>query len=233
MTGIPLTFVLIFGVVPFRRTCTAVERCANSAQEGDDGIIRMNERMVAGEIAALGGPGEASRRLQAYVHASPDLAEHRWAAVAMVGRCGREAEWMIPDLLGMMISDAEEDREREVAAKAIGRIGGPLAARYLSLALRDRRWKVSLLAAEGLDRLQGPGVTPALVAGLDCPDDYVRLLLAKTLGRCGDAGAIRPLVAALREEGNPCVAAEFCRALASLRERAGPQATGPGRQVSR
>jgi HEAT repeat protein len=92
--------------------------------------------------------------------------------------------------------------EREVAAKALVRIGAP-AVEALIAALKDRsyNYKVFFAAVGALVEISAPAVEP-LIAALNDQNTDVREGAVDALGQIGDARAIEPLIAALKDSND-------------------------------
>jgi len=109
---------------------------------------------------------------------------------------------------------------RTKARKSLLTIGGPSVPsliRMLSHAKPHVRWE----AAKALGGIANPIAASALVNALEDPDSDVRWLAAEGLVALGRDG-LRPLLAALLEQAEPCSlyqgALHVCRALARKKE---------------
>jgi HEAT repeat protein len=183
-------------------------------------LVHLDWAAADAEIAALGGPARAARWLHCCVSVPGQLpSDQRWVAWAMLGRCGRSAEEVVPELVAAMCSDATEDRERIAAAIALGRIGGPRAAGYLVLAMREKRYEIRCLAQSGLAEFEPAELSSVLIPVLDRGDAQARSMAVRLLGRRGDFRAVPVLEAALRTEADRGVTEDIRLALAELRRR--------------
>ncbi len=124
----------------------------------------------------------------------------------VVGRVATEAlvkigAAAVEPLMAILKDGGRGVLERIAAAEMLGRMGAP-AVEPLVAALEDRDQGVLVrtYAAEALVRIGGPAVEP-LVAAFGAGDQDTRKDAARTLGRIGDARAVEPLVAALRDRG--------------------------------
>ena len=85
-------------------------------------------------------------------------------------------------------------RVRELAAYALGELGGTQWADALAQALaKDPSSRVRLNAAEALGKVEARGAIDVLTVALDDPDVHVREAVVVALGRLGDARAVAPL----------------------------------------
>ena len=97
---------------------------------------------------------------------------------------------------------ALNDREsvRKAAANTLGQIGDARAVEPLIAALKDEYWSVCQAAAGALVKIGVPAVEP-LIAVLRWDKDVRQgQAAAGALGQIGDARAVEPLIAALKEE---------------------------------
>jgi HEAT repeat protein len=119
-------------------------------------------------------------------------------------------------------SDLRRDPDpdvRVVAARALGRIGDPEAAKPLLDSVATRRREIPAhLAAHALAGL-GAGAQPALVHGLDSPRESVRAVAAEVLGLIGAVGAAGRIEAALRADPSTEVRVRAARTLGRLGTR--------------
>jgi len=98
-----------------------------------------------------------------------------------------------------MLRDGDPDC-RVVAARALGRIGDPAAARPLLDTVASRRRAIPAhLVAHALTRI-GTGAQPALVSALDSPREATRAVAAEVLGLIGAVGATGRVEATLRRD---------------------------------
>jgi hypothetical protein len=88
---------------------------------------------------------------------------------------------------------------RDLAAKALGDIGGPAAAAPLCEALRDPDKHVRSAAAQALGKVGDPATFAILRETLRDMDFGVRFFAADALGRVGDSDAVKPLCEALQD----------------------------------
>jgi HEAT repeat protein len=183
---------LLWRYVRLSETTALVERCSRGARQHGDELF-LGTRTAAAAIDRLGGRSAAPGRLMSYLRSSGGLSEHRWAAIALIGRCGTEAAWTVPTLRGVLFSTGEFGRNRCAAALALGRIGGPDAVAHLTLAVRNRDYKVREYALKALARMNEPGVEPALVLAASDPWHWNRVVAARALGRVGSERSLRTL----------------------------------------
>jgi HEAT repeat protein len=139
----------------------------------------------------------------------------RARAADLLGILGRRDA--VPALCDLL-RDADAD-VRVVAARALGRIGDPEAARPLLESVATRRREVPAhLAAHALAGL-GVGAQPALVRGMDSPREGVRAVAAEVLGLIGAVGATGRIEAALRADPSTEVRVRAARTLGRLGTR--------------
>jgi HEAT repeat protein len=139
----------------------------------------------------------------------------RARAADLLGILGRRDA--VPALCDLL-KDADPD-VRVVAARAIGRIGDPEAARPLLESVATRRREVPAhLVAHALAGL-GTGAQPALVHGMDSPRESVRAVAAEVLGLIGAVGAAARIEAALRADPSTEVRVRAARTLGRLGTR--------------
>jgi HEAT repeats/PBS lyase HEAT-like repeat len=127
---------------------------------------------------------------------STDLAKRRDAAEKLGERRGSEA-------LGPLVHALRDSNPsvRAAAAVALGKVGDPLASKPLVRLLDDRNAVVRAAAASALGAVQGDEGLDPLINLLSSEDEKpaVKASAAEALGRLGDAAAIQPLAAALRQ----------------------------------
>ncbi|MHB1712232.1 MAG: HEAT repeat domain-containing protein, partial [Acidimicrobiales bacterium] len=148
------------------------------------------------------------------------------AARRRLSRPGAVSRARAAELLGSVedggvvteLSAALGDRSQEVrgmAARALGLIGDPAAARPLLARLTGRRSVPRPLLAYTLVRL-GSGAAPALIDGLGAEEPAMRGLAAEVLGLIGDVSAAGPLVRAVNDDRSDEVRARAARSLGIL-----------------
>lgn len=93
---------------------------------------------------------------------------------------------------------------RREAVRALGELGDARAVGPLIAAMGEQ--SLGNDAAQALANLGSPAVQP-LIAALDDPDASVHWGAADALGRTGDARAVEPLIAHLREHPNSVISA--------------------------
>ena len=115
---------------------------------------------------------------------------------------------------------ALKDTEEEVrvqAALALGWIGDPRAAPYLSRCLKDADARFRSAVVEALGMLRTPASLKPLARAMADPSREVRLGAARALGELGDPVAVDLLLAVLRDEEEQLeVRATTARALGAL-----------------
>jgi HEAT repeat protein len=139
----------------------------------------------------------------------------RARAAEILGTLGRKDA--VP-ALAKLLKDPDAD-VRVVAARALGRIGDPEAARPLLACIASRRRSVPAhLAAHALASL-GAGVQPALVSALGDPHEAMRATAAEVLGLIGGIGATGRIEAVLRTDPSVEVRVRAARTLGRLGTR--------------
>jgi HEAT repeat protein len=137
------------------------------------------------------------------------------------GRRARAAEILgqlkhtpaVPELRRLL---QDRDRDvRQVAARALGRIGDPAAALPLLETLGGDRPVPKHIVAQAVLRL-GPPAVPALAAAVDHTDTEVREVAIETLGMAGGYQAASGIVEALRYDVVTDVRVRAARALGKL-----------------
>jgi HEAT repeat protein len=120
--------------------------------------------------------------------------------------------------LSNLLRDGDPD-VRVVAARALGRIGDPAAAKALLASVASRRRTVPAhLAAHALAGL-GTAGQPALVSALDSPHERVRAVAAEVLGLIGAVGATGRVETTLRIDASTDVRVRAARTLGRLGTR--------------
>lgn len=104
---------------------------------------------------------------------------------------------------------------RQVATRALGRIGDPAAVLPLIETLGADRPVPKHIVAQAVRRL-GPPALPALTAAVDHTDPEVREVAIETLGMAGGHDAAPAIIAALRDDHVSVVRARAARALGML-----------------
>jgi hypothetical protein len=153
-----------------------------------------------------------------------------WRARSELGRSDPVRRARAADLLGILgrtdavdalcdhLKDPDPD-VRVVAARALGRIGDPAAARPLLAGVAGRRRSVPAhLAAHALAGI-GTAGQPALEAALDDPQERVRAVAAEVLGLIGAIGAAGRVEATLRADRSTEVRIRAARTLGRLGTR--------------
>ncbi|MDQ2807854.1 MAG: HEAT repeat domain-containing protein [Chloroflexota bacterium] len=177
--------------------------------------------LVAADAALYEPAHQGSSRLLS--HGDPDW---RCTAADLLGRLGRRAA--VPDLLPLLhdadagvrwcvctalgaIGDprsvdplmgrlADDDPwVRRGSADALGRLGDPYAVPALLQLISDEQPLVRQGVISALAGICGPAVGPALIRALGDPDTATRLLVVQALAAIGDAAALRPLAALVRD----------------------------------
>ncbi len=201
----------------------AVERCKDTCFDyGDEYFI--DKAAVLAEIDELGGPQAAALRLMDYVNHPRGRKRYRWVAIDMLGFCGRDAAWSVPQLRAILFTGREHVLERSAAAFALGRIGSPEAIETLKFAARNRNPRVREYAIKSLARSKAPGVEDALLLATTDTLDWVRLVAVRALGRIGTGHALPTLVELNQYDLNEEVRAEAYRAHAKIVGRSSPVA---------
>jgi len=95
---------------------------------------------------------------------------------------------------------SDDSWEREEAVEALGEIGGPESARFLSLALGDEDEDVREAAIAALTNIGGDEAAQALGLALEDEDEWFREEAIEALGEIGGDTAIRLLEQALSDE---------------------------------
>ncbi len=95
---------------------------------------------------------------------------------------------------------SEDSWEREEAVEALGEIGGPESARFLSLALGDEDEDVREAAIAALTNIGGDEAAQALGLALEDEDEWFREEAVEALGEIGGDTAIHLLERALEDE---------------------------------
>lgn len=100
-----------------------------------------------------------------------------------------------------MSADPDADvRQRWVAIRALGRIGGPSARDQLLARLQDDQPAIRVAAASALGDLRDPLAVPPLIKALDDPALLVRAASADALAALADRRAVAALSDALSDK---------------------------------
>jgi HEAT repeat protein len=98
-------------------------------------------------------------------------------------------------------------------ADILTRHGGSAVESLLAMLERGAPPRSRAWAANVLGELRAESALPALISGLDDPDDEVRAKSATALGRLGDQSAVGPLLERLLADSAPFVRARIANAL--------------------
>lgn len=121
----------------------------------------------------------------------------------------------------------QKDRSLAVpAADALGEIRDPRAVALLIAALGDKDWKLRAAAAEALGKIGDPRAAQPLIAILVDSQWDVRSVANEALVRIG-AGAVEPLVAALKDGGVLGASGVRAYAASALGQIGDPRAVDP------
>lgn len=107
-------------------------------------------------------------------------------------------ELLLDEVLGRLEDPSPEVRSE--AARALGRIGAPIALDALVKALSDPESTIRLEAARSLGMIGDKSAIPALAGGLSSPWPELRAACAEALGAIGDDASINILLEAFRSE---------------------------------
>ena len=123
-------------------------------------------------------------------------------------------------------SDPDADaRQRWVATRAMGKVGGPRAREALMSLLVDEMPAMRAAAAGALGDTRDPGVVAPLCEALGDPAVIVRAAAAEALGKLGSPDAVGPLSAALDSRdsfyrgSSLWVRAHYATALGRIRDK--------------
>jgi HEAT repeat protein len=119
----------------------------------------------------------------------------RFVAAEALGKIG-DARAVEPLIVALK---DENEPVRYFSAEALGKIRDPRAVRPLIAALNDKSETVHRLASVALDKIGASGLEP-LIAALKDENLAVRGYAARALGKIGDARAVQPLIAALKND---------------------------------
>ncbi len=169
----------------------AVQPICDRLQDPDIGV----RRVAAAALAGLHDP----RSVEPLLHClTADDAELRRAAATALGQIG-DARAVEP----LMICLQDKDPATvTVALVALGALHDARAVAAIIPCLGNSDETVRRKAVDILCQLGAPAVEP-LLASLTAPKPRVRALAAEALGRLGDARAVDPLVALLKDPGAP------------------------------
>ncbi len=116
------------------------------------------------------------------------------------------------DNVGKLINDLRSKRQyvRQRAAEKLGKIGDPRAVESLITAMRDEDFDVRYIAAKVLAKIDpnwprseaAKKQIPEFITALKDGDCNVRYEAAEALGKIGDARAVKPLIALLKNDTN-------------------------------
>ena len=121
----------------------------------------------------------------------------------------------------------EDWKLRASAAEALGKIGDPRAAQPLIAILVDSQWDVRSAAGKALDKIGARAFDPLVAAlknGGALGAAGVRYYAAKALGQIGDARAVEPLIAALKDDEDSYLRGESACSLGHIGD---PRAVEP------
>ena len=107
------------------------------------------------------------------------------------------------DMSAVMAVSADPDadvRQRWVAIRALGKIGGPTARDQLLARLKDDMPAIRVAAASALGDLRDPLAVPPLITALDDPALLVRAAAADALASLADKRAVPALADALADK---------------------------------
>jgi HEAT repeat protein/Uri superfamily endonuclease len=173
-------------------------------------------RRLPGAVIIAPGFGASDCRCPAHLVYVPVLPEDRWFADSMDARRLYVTSEELDDLLRMLATGSEENRE--VAALALGRLGAaaiaPLAAMLAESDANSRWW-----AARALAEVGERGAVEPLVGALTDAEPDVRACAALALGRIGE-GAAAPALASRLTDESAFVASIAADALSMIGESA-------------
>jgi HEAT repeat protein len=164
----------------------AIIATLESVDRGRDGLgwsADLERRVAAAEILELFG-GHAAPAVPALIRATRDESLLlRRAAANTLGLIGRVAEPAASELVDLVLFD-EQEEVRDLAARALARIGGT-AEQALARLLADREASVRERAARALTQLTSaaPETVAALQGACDDPSGMVRVACLDALWR--------------------------------------------------
>jgi HEAT repeat protein len=122
----------------------------------------------------------------------------RRAGVEALGKVG-DARAVEPLITFTAVQQDQDQGVRKAGVEALGKVGDARAVEPLIAALRDHDSDVAKAAAGALVNIGAPAVEP-LIAALNRED--LRGAAARALGQIGNARAVEPLTAALKDWGS-------------------------------
>jgi hypothetical protein len=168
-------------------------------------------------IRELGGPERAARRLDLYLRLCNEQAPQKWAAVRLLGGCGRAAARP----LGRLLADEDLRGSASYHLERLGRDAEEAGDRVIALLPESKDGvRLHMIMVLLNVRIDHPRAVEALVAATRDPDELNRCEALRALGSLGrgDPAALRRLVSALesRDRDERLAAA---RGLADLRPK--------------
>jgi len=147
-------------------------------------------------IGKLGGPGRAARRLDIYLRLSDERAPHKWAAVRLLGGCGRPAARP----LGRLLEDEDMDGPASYHLERLGPDAEEAADEVIAALPGSKdAARFNLIMALFNMRTDDPRAVDALLAAAGDADELTRCEALRALGALGRGNPVvlRKLVSSL------------------------------------
>jgi HEAT repeat protein len=106
---------------------------------------------------------------------------------------------------------------RMAAVKSLGELGDTRAAAPLLTVLKgDKEPEVRAMAASALAKIKHDAAVEPLIDALKASDGTLRTAAVESLGEFADKRAVRPLIAVLKEDGDPKIRHSAAQALVKM-----------------
>ena len=113
---------------------------------------------------------------------------------------------------------AQDITLRMAAVKSLGELGDTRAAAPLLTVLKgDKEPKVRAMAAFALAKIKHDDAVEPLIDALKASDGTFRIAAVESLGEFADKRAVRPLIAVLKEDGDPKIRHSAAQALVKMK----------------
>lgn len=183
--GVALTLLLVLGLFSWLVVVPVTEvRYLLTSWIQQPGRFSDDDDFLPTEVAKLGGPDSARRKLRLYLKMPKSIAPDRSLAIPLLATCGKDAE---PDLLEYLRDDDDES-VRAGAAMCLCDSSNPKDAKIIAAlirALEDSSVEVRLCAAVALGHIgpTAPDAVPSLKKLLHDNDENVRQAAAEALNK--------------------------------------------------